>query len=90
MTVDLFLKVPYTYGNPDKKLWSNDQGQVCTDADLTPGKIVSFEYLLPTSLAGQLNTDHYQYFSGRSFRVGRSRFTSPAAIFRGRFDLVEI
>jgi len=90
MTVDIFLKVPYTWGNPDKKLCSNDQGQVCTDVDLVVGQLLSFEDLAAFSLAGQLNTDHYQYFSGRSYKVARSRFISPAQIWRGRFDLVEI
>lgn len=87
MRVRLKLKQPYTWPsrNPNKPN-SNQYGFIETIDTLAIGQIVTFENLHPYSNAGDLNTDHYKYFEGKSYKV--STFTnSKRETF---YDLIEV
>jgi hypothetical protein len=69
MRVRLKLKQPYTWPSRDPKKPS--QGQVNfaqTRLTINLGDVVSFEDLQATSLAGDLNTNHYKHYEGRKYK----------------------
>lgn len=83
MQVRLTLKTPYTWPSkyPDKPN-SNDCGFIQTPWSFAIGDEVSFEQLNATSLAGDLNINHYKYFKGKTYRVTRHQ--------NGFLNLIEV
>ena len=83
MRIRLTLKEAYTWASkyPDKPN-QNDCGFINTNKALKIGQVVSFESLRPTSNAGDLNTDHYKYFQGKSYEVTKHQ--------NGFLNLIEV
>lgn len=69
MRVRLKLKEPYEWPSKDPENPNKNQiGFVITDWKGQIGDTVSFEALNPQSMAGDLNTDHYRFFAGKTFK----------------------